>query len=165
MKKEVANEIMSDIRAIKADLKYHIKRCDLADKRTDLLEAQVKENSEFVVLLARIFNLFAGLIYIITAILIFAHINLSTQNTLLFIAIIIIFISISRLLNGIFNKNLQKYLRITRLITGSSIFLLAIFSMIRNSVESTSIILLAIALLINSVQKSLIGVFTSISLF
>jgi uncharacterized membrane protein HdeD (DUF308 family) len=119
----------------------------------------MNEDSEFVGLLNRIFNLFAGLIYIITAILIFAQINLNIQNTLLFIAIIIIFISILRLSNGIFNRSIQKYLRISRIITGVSILMLAVFSIVRNSVESTSIILLAIALLINSMQKSLIGIF------
>jgi uncharacterized membrane protein HdeD (DUF308 family) len=117
------------------------------------------ENKEFVGLVDRIFNLFAGLIYIITAILIFAQINLNIQNTLLFIAIILIIISILRIMNGIFNRGLQKYLRISRLVAGITISVLAIFSIIRNSIVSTSIILLAIALLTNSIQKSLIGVF------
>ncbi len=117
------------------------------------------ENSEFLGLLIRIFNLFAGLIYIIAAILIFAQINLNTKNTFLFIAIIIIFISVLRILNGIFNRDPQKYLRISRVITGISILLLAIFSIVKNSDESISRILLAIALLINSIQKSLIGGF------
>ncbi|NPD88797.1 MAG: hypothetical protein HGN29_08725 [Asgard group archaeon] len=117
------------------------------------------ENSDFIGLLIRIFNLFSGIIYIITAILLFAQINLNTQNTLLFISIILIFIGILRFINGSLNTNLQKYLRISRIIAGIIILALAVSAVARGSIESTAIILLAIAVLINSIQKSLIGVF------
>ena len=119
----------------------------------------MSKDSDPLIWLIRIINIFAGMILIASSIVLLAQIGMEVEILLIIISVTLILIGIILLLNGSFNKRLNNYIRISRLIVGCAMLVLSIVSLIIRADESLAVILLTIAILLNGIRRILDGSF------
>jgi uncharacterized membrane protein HdeD (DUF308 family) len=105
-----------------------------------------------------IFYLFAGLIYILISVISLGMLNSDVQVLLDLLTVVLIFLGISRLLYGIFIKDLIRLIRISKILVGTALIILgSIDFFIRESDFVTQITLLVIGILLISVLRITVG--------
>ncbi len=109
----------------------------------------------------RVFNISAGFITIIIAILSLIFINKDVQTLIIILAVALIIIGVFRTLNGILQKYLEWYVRVLKISVGILVLPLAIAILaLSNIVPERLVSLLAIALILNSLSRINIGINT-----
>ncbi len=107
----------------------------------------------------RIFNIFAGFVTIVLAILCLVFVGIDkTQNLIIVLAVALIIIGIFRSLNGMLQKYLAWYQRVLKISVGVIALVIAIAVLALSSVITEQLVsLLAIVIILSSISKITMG--------
>jgi uncharacterized membrane protein HdeD (DUF308 family) len=109
----------------------------------------------------RVFNISAGFITIIIAVLSLIFINEDLQTLMIILAIALIIIGIFRTLNGILQQYLEWYVRVLKISVGILVLPIAIAVLaLSNIIPERIVSLLAIALILSSLSRITLGTTT-----
>ncbi len=106
----------------------------------------------------RVFNILAGFITIILAILILVFINKDLQTLIIVLAVALIIIGVFRTLNGILQEYLEWYVRALKISVGILVLPIAIAILARSDIIPERLVsLLAIVLILSSLSRITLG--------
>ncbi len=106
----------------------------------------------------RIFNILAGFIIVILAILSLVFINADIQTLIIVLAIALIIMGIFRILNGVMQKYLEWYQRVLKISVGIIIIPTAIaIWALSNIIPGRLVSLLAIVIILSSISRITLG--------